>query len=142
MFLFNCNMCLFCKIVEGKIPSNKVYEDSKVLAFLDIAPVNHGHTLVIPKDHYKNMEEVPEDLLIHVVKIVKKIGKSLKDNLGVVGYNVIMNNDPIAGQIIPHLHFQIIPRNKNDKLKQWLQGEYKNDEAESIVNKIKITNSN
>ncbi len=138
MFLFNYNMCLFCEIVEGKVPSNKVYEDSKVLAFLDIAPVNHGHTLVIPKNHYKNMEEVPVDLLIHVVKIVKKIGKSLKDNLGVVGYNIAMNNDPVAGQVIPHLHFQIVPRNENDGLKLWPGEKYKNNEAEEIIEKIKI----
>lgn len=131
-------MCLFCKIVSGDVPSYKVYEDDKVLAFLDIAPVNYGHTLVIPKAHYENVENIPNDLLCAVIGAVKKVGKSLKDNFGVKGYSVSENNDPVAGQVIPHLHFHIIPRSEGDGLKLWPQGKYGDGEAEKIVDKIRI----
>lgn len=129
--------CIFCKIVAGELPSYKIYEDEKTLVFLDIAPVNLGHALVIPKKHYANLEEIPEDELCHLMKVVKKIGKSLKDGLGATGYNVMENNDPIAGQIIPHIHFHLIPRIEGDGLKLWPQGEYREGEAEDVLRKIK-----
>jgi len=128
--------CIFCKIAKGEISSYKVYEDSKTLAFLDIAPVNNGHILVIPKKHYKNIEDISEEELYVAIKTVKKIGKALKKSLNILGYNVNINNNPIAGQIIPHIHFHIIPRYKNDGLKLWKQGKYKNKEIEKIQNKI------
>ena len=128
--------CIFCKIIKNEIHSYKVYEDSKTLAFLDIAPINNGHILVIPKKHYKNIEDISEEELYALIKTVKKIGKALKKSLNILGYNVNINNDPIAGQIIPHIHFHIIPRYKNDGLKLWKQGKYKNKEAEKIQNKI------
>lgn len=128
--------CLFCKIISGEIPSYKVYEDENCLAFLDIAPVNPGHTLVVSKKHFANMEETPEEALCQVIGAVKKVGKALKGGLGVDGYNINVNNDPIAGQIIPHLHFHIIPRHKGDGLKLWEQGKYKEGEAEEVVNKL------
>ncbi|MCK5416562.1 HIT domain-containing protein [Candidatus Parcubacteria bacterium] len=130
-------MCLFCKIVKNEIPSSKVYEDNKVLAFMDIAPINPGHVLVVPKDHYANMEEIPEDLLASVMFVVKKIGKAMKSGLGIEAYNIQENNDPIAGQIIPHIHFHIIPRYKNDKLKLWPGKKYNDGEIDKVVEKIK-----
>jgi len=130
--------CVFCKIVAGQIPSYKVYEDEQTLAFLDIKPTSAGHTLVVPKKHYANLEEVPEDVLAAVIKTVKKIGKSLKDNLPTAGYNISENNDPIAGQIIPHLHFHVVPRTSNDGFKLWPQRNYATGEAEDVLNKIKI----
>ncbi len=129
--------CIFCKIIAGDIPSYKVYEDNNVLAFLDIAPINYGHTLVIPKKHYANLEEIPEDLLCKVTKAVKKVGKAIKEGLGVNGYNVGENNNPVAGQIVPHIHFHIIPRKENDGLTMWPQKKYADDEAEEVLEKIK-----
>lgn len=129
--------CIFCKIIEGVLPSNKIYEDKNVLAFLDIAPVHPGHVLVIPKKHFANMEEIPENLLVDLIKIVKKIGLAVKKGLNYEGYNIQENNDPIAGQIVPHLHFHIIPRIEEDGLKLWPQKEYSKGEAEKIQNKIK-----
>lgn len=129
-------MCIFCSIVKGEIPSYKIYEDDKVLAFLDIKPVNPGHCLVIPKKHLENIEEIDEEYLSHLVKIVKKIGNKIKNNLNVLGYNVQVNNDPIAGQEIAHLHFHIIPRQKNDNLKLFPQKNYNSGEAEEIVKKL------
>ncbi|MCK4744717.1 HIT family protein [Candidatus Parcubacteria bacterium] len=129
--------CIFCKIVKGELPSYKVYEDENVLAFLDIAPVNQGHILVIPKKHYANLEEISNDDLCCLIKAVKKIGKALKQGLGIAGYNLQLNNDPAAGQVVPHIHFHVIPRKKGDGLKLWPQGEYREREAEKIAEKIK-----
>ena len=131
-------MCIFCKIVAGEIPSYKIYEDEQVLAFLDIAPVNPGHTLVVPKKHYANLEEAPEEVLCALMKAIKKIGVQMKSGLGVAGYNIMENNDQVAGQIIPHLHFHIIPRKSGDGLELWPQGKYAEGEAEKTVEKLKM----
>jgi len=132
--------CIFCKIIAGEIPSFKVYEDENSLAFLDIAPVNPGHTLIVPKKHYVNMEEIPEDQLCQLAAVIKKIGKAVKDGLGAEGYNVTENNDPISGQIVPHLHFHVIPRRQGDGLRLWPQGKYGEGEAEEILKKLSIIN--
>lgn len=129
--------CIFCKIVAGELPGHKIYENENVLAFLDIAPVSPGHTLVITKKHYVNFEDTPEEELGNLIKAVKKIGLAIKDSLGVSGYNVTENNDPVAGQIIPHIHFHVIPRNENDGLKLWPQGKYGQGEAGEVAGKIK-----
>jgi len=135
---FNFMSCIFCKIIAGEIPSYKVYEDEFTLAFLDINPVNPGHTLVIPKKHFANIDEADEETLSLVIKTVKKVGESLKKNLAAPGYNVQENNDPAAGQIVPHLHFHVVPRTLDDGLGLWPQKKYKENEAEEILNKIKI----
>lgn len=129
--------CIFCKIIAGEIPSFKVYEDEDSLAFLDIAPVNPGHTLIVPKKHYVNMEEIPKDQLCQLAAAIKKVGKAVKDGLGAEGYNVTENNDPISGRIVPHLHFHVIPRRQGDGLRLWPQGKYGEGEAEEVVKKIK-----
>jgi histidine triad (HIT) family protein len=129
--------CLFCKIVSGEIPSQKVYEDSETLAFLDINPVNPGHTLIIPKRHFDNIEEIPETVLCNVIMTVKKVGNALKKGLGVKGYNLQVNNDPIAGRIIPHIHVHVIPRLEDDGLKLWPQGEYREGEMSDVAGKIR-----
>jgi len=129
--------CIFCKIIKGEIPSFKIYEDENVLAFLDIAPVNPGHTLIVPKKHFTNLEEIPEGELARLVVAIKRVGKAIKDGLGVEGYNVTENNGSIAGQIVPHLHFHVIPRRQGDGLKLWPQGRYQEGEAEEVAKKIK-----
>lgn len=130
-------MCIFCKIINKDIPCHEIYEDDKTLAFLDIKPVNPGHSLVIPKTHYANFEEItPEDLQA-VILTVKKIGALLKEKLGVTGYNVMESNDPIAGQEIPHLHFHVIPRQAGDGHIHWPRREYNQGEAEETLKKLK-----
>jgi len=128
--------CIFCKIVEGKIPCTKIYENENVLAFLDIAPINYGHTLIIPKKHYKNLEEIPGKELFEVIKVVKRIGAAVKMGLGAPGYNIGLNNDPVAGQVVPHLHFHVMPRNENDNFQLWQGGKYGDGEAEEAAKKI------
>jgi histidine triad (HIT) family protein len=129
--------CVFCSIVAGKIPGYKIYEDERILAFLDISPVNYGHALVIPKKHAANLEEISEEDLMQVIIVVKKIGRALISSLGVSGYNVIENNNKVSGQLVPHLHFHIIPRLENDGLRHWPGGEYAAGEAEIYLEKIK-----
>lgn len=130
--------CIFCKIINGEIPSHKVYEDEWTLAFLDINPVNPGHTLVVPKKHAVNIEEADVETLCQIMKTVKRVGLSLKNNLAVPGYHVNVNNDPASGQVVPHLHFHVTTRFIGDGLKLWPQKEYEPGEAEAVLNKIKI----
>lgn len=129
--------CIFCKIIKGEIPCYKVYEDQDVFAFLDIAPVSYGHTLVVPKKHYINLEEIPKEDLCQTIKVVKRIGKAIKYGMGKYGYNIQVNNDPVAGQVVPHLHFHLIPRSEDDGLKLWPQGKYEGDDAEDVLKMIK-----
>jgi histidine triad (HIT) family protein len=123
--------CIFCKIITGELPSNKVYETDSVLAFLDIAPVNAGHTLVVPKAHYEFIEDVtPADA-------VQTIGAAIKSGLGVAGYNIGLNNGRVAGQLVPHVHFHIMPRLEGDNLKLWPQRKYEVGEDTAVLEKIK-----
>lgn len=129
-------MCIFCQIAAGEIPCYKVYEDDQALAFLDIKPMSPGHTLVIPKKHYANLEEITDSDLAALMSAVKKVGRLLKEKLGVEGYNLSENNDPVAGQEIPHLHFHLQPRRRDDGLALWPQKEYAPGEAEEILRKL------
>ena len=130
--------CIFCKIIKGEIPSYKVYEDEDILAVLDINPSSDGHTLVFPKKHTQNFEDTDEETLSKLMVVVKKIGLAIKNNLGADSYNVCENNDLIAGQIVPHIHFHIVPRYKGDGLQAWTQAPYPDGKAEEILKKIKI----
>lgn len=130
--------CLFCKIIAGEIPAQKVYENDTVLAFLDIHPVNIGHTLVIPKTHHTNLYETPDETLAQVMTVVKKISVVIKSSLNADGINIEMNNDPVAGQIIFHTHIHIIPRFDGDGFKHW-HGvrDYNDFEMTRVQEKIK-----
>lgn len=129
--------CLFCKIAKGEIPSTKIYEDEKFLAFLDINPVNHGHTLIIPKEHFEDAASTPDNLLSELIVKGKKIGKALMESVGAEGFNFSTNNGKAAGQVIFHTHFHIIPRKMRDGLKHWESKKYKEGEAEEVAAKIK-----
>jgi histidine triad (HIT) family protein len=130
------NDCIFCKIVNKDLPSNKVYENDKVLAFLDISPVNLGHTLVIPKEHFRNALETPDEIVAEIMKIGKKIGKALQAD-GAEGINITLNNEPASGQVIFHTHLHVIPRFKNDGHSVWTgTTKYKEGEREEMADKI------
>lgn len=102
--------CIFCQIVSGQIPSSKVYEDEEVLAFLDITQVTKGHTLVIPKKHYRNMLEMDAEAASSLFARVPKIAKQLQEKLGASGVNIINNNEEAAGQTVFHTHVHLLPR--------------------------------
>ena len=107
--------CVFCKIIKGEIPSTKVYEDDRVIAIMDISQVTEGHTLVIPKKHYKDFIEIDSEDLKYLTEIAQKIGKSMMKNLkGIKGLNIVNNCGEKAGQAVMHYHLHIIPRYEND----------------------------
>lgn len=111
--------CIFCEIVKGTIPSYTVYETDTVKAFLDINPVNPGHTLVIPKTHYRDFSDAPSEVVADLVKTVHKITPAVVKAVGAEAFNLGVNSGRDAGQIIFHLHWHIMPRFPNDGHHLW-----------------------
>lgn len=103
-------LSIFEKIINREIPAYIVYEDEDVIAFLDISQATKGHTLVVPKIAYKNIFEIPEDVLENCIKVVKKVSLACKKAFPLQGLNVLNNNETIAGQSVFHFHFHVIPR--------------------------------
>jgi len=132
------NDCIFCKIIAGELPAKKVYEDDNCLAFMDINPVTKGHTLVIPKKHFEDIMNTPDDLLGKVIAAARKVALAQKNGLHADAVNVTQANGQLAGQIIPHIHFHIIPRLQNDPESHgWTHSKYKDDaEMNSYAEKI------
>jgi histidine triad (HIT) family protein len=121
--------CIFCKIANGEIPSNLVYQDEKVFAFLDNSPIEKGHVLVIPKEHYENILDIPEDLLSYMYTIVKRITKAISQAFDVKDFNILQNNGTKAGQTVFHYHIHIVPRYREFKL---CLGEGNNIDGEEV----------
>jgi len=107
-------MNIFQKIVSGEIPAAAVYEDNDILAFMDIGPVIKGHTLVIPKACYDSVTETPDEVLAKLIVVCKRIAAAQIKGLGADGVNIIQNNGTTAGQVVPHIHFHVIPRFDGD----------------------------
>jgi len=112
----NDNSCIFCRIVRKQAPASFVYEDASVMAFLDIRPLNMGHTLVIPKEHYETIYEIPDELIGHIHTIVKRTAFGVKKATEADGITVIQQNGRAAGQEIFHLHVHVVPRYTGQKL--------------------------
>ena len=128
--------CLFCKIVKGELPSSKIYEDEYTLAFLDLFPVNKGHSLVIPKEHYETIFDVPSEILSKVSSVMKNVADAVKKGVDADGISIAQSNGKDAGQVIPHIHFHIMPRFKDDGLKLWPQGKYEEGEMDKFKEDI------
>ncbi len=128
--------CIFCKIIEGKIPAAKIYEDEAIIAFLDIYPVNKGHALIMPKNHATNFLEDTDKDSTKCIKVAKRIAKAVMEATKATGFNLIVNTNKAAGQVIMHTHFHIIPRYENDGLKHWPQGKYDDKEVEKVREEI------
>jgi len=129
--------CIFCKIAAGELPSFKVYEDDNTLAFLDIRPVNPGHTLVVPKRHSKNIFDVSPEDWTAVINVVRTLAPVIEKAVTADGININMNNREHAGQVVEHVHVHIIPRFKGDGFKLWHQTPYKEGAAEKTQERIK-----
>jgi histidine triad (HIT) family protein len=117
------NDCIFCKFVSGEMPCNKIYEDEHTLAFLDIKPLNEGHTLVIPKSHSEDVLSISPTDFTHVMGTVRKLAPIIKEVTRADGLNIHSNHGPAAGQVIFHLHMHLIPRHANDGYTHWHRGE-------------------
>jgi histidine triad (HIT) family protein len=106
--------CIFCKIVEGEVPAEKVYENDDIVAFLDVNPRSLGHTMVIPKIHVSNLLELPDDKVEPFFKGVKMVSEMIEKALSPSGYTMGLNHGKVSGQVVDHLHFHIIPRFEGD----------------------------
>jgi histidine triad (HIT) family protein len=136
--------CIFCNINDRKAEAEIIFEDEHVLAFLDIQPINYGHTLVIPKKHYDNFLTVPKDELDRLIHAAQFIAGIVKRSLNADGFNVISNNGNSAGQSVFHFHFHIIPRYNNDfslrpAVKNYKTGSIKDyaEQIRSFISKYK-----
>lgn len=117
--------CVFCKIVRGELPSARVFEDQDALVFMDINPVVKGHALVIPKAHHDPLTHIPTDLLQKLIAVVQRVARAQVAGLQADGINVSQANGLTAGQIVPHLHFHVIPRFATDsKHRNWTPNTY------------------
>ena len=130
-------MCIFCKIVNGEIPSYKIYEDEHTYAFLDIADDVEGHTLVIPKKHYTNILDVPEDELACVTRTVKKVACHYVNDLKYTAVNIFNLNNEDAGQSVFHLHFHILPRTHETRM-VFPEKPKLNSDMEALCNRLKL----
>ena len=130
--------CIFCKIINGDIPSAKVYEDEDFVIMLDIGPATFGHVLILPKEHYANLFEMPEELLAKAVKLAKSFGEKLVKALHADGMNVVQNNGLAAGQTVFHFHMHLIPRYEGDSVGElWTPGSLTEEDREEIIHKLK-----
>ena len=108
--------CIFCRIAAGQIPAQVVYQSPEVLAFLDIAPLADGHTVVIPRAHAERLHELDPAAAAEVGRVLGSLAMRIVSAVGAEGYNVLQNNGATAGQVVPHVHFHIIPRRGGDGL--------------------------
>ena len=124
--------CVFCNIVDGKIPSHTIFEDEIVKVMMDINPVSNGHLLIIPKKHFTNLTDIDMDTLMHIQKTAKEMFKLLKDKLNIEGLTLCQNNE--YGQEVKHYHLHLIPRYKNDNVR--LCSNKNKDDVEEVYKKI------
>ena len=129
--------CIFCKIANGEIPSKTLYEDEHFRVILDLGPATKGHALILPKEHFANLYELPEETAGEVMKLAKKMVTKMTDRLGCEGFNLVQNNGDLAGQTVFHFHMHMIPRYQADGQKiGWQPQEAAQEELEEIKNII------
>lgn len=131
--------CIFCKISAGEIPSKTIYEDEEFRVILDISPATRGHALIIPKEHYANLYEIPEDVAARVMLLAKKLAVHMTEALKCDGFNIVQNSGEVAGQTVFHFHMHLIPRYKNDGNEEklcWNHLELSQEELEEIYQKL------
>jgi histidine triad (HIT) family protein len=130
--------CIFCKLSQGEIPSDKIYENKHLVSILDIKPVSPGHALVIPKQHFKTILDVPQELLCEMMQVTQKIAKEIIAVTKAHGFNIIVNSGRAAEQLIDHVHIHIIPRSMGDNIRYTHKPiQYKEGEKEDILERIK-----
>ena len=106
--------CIFCKLANGVFPTNSIYEDDMFNVILDAGPATKGHALILPKEHYANLYELPDDVASNVMVLAKKMATHMTEKLHCDGFNLIQNNGPCAGQTVFHFHYHLIPRYEDD----------------------------
>lgn len=129
--------CIFCKIANGEIPAKTLYEDEQFRVILDLGPATKGHALILPKNHFANLYELPEETAADVMKLAKKMAVRMTEKLSCDGFNLVQNNGEVAGQTVFHYHLHLIPRYEGDGQKiGWKPGSPSAEELEETKNQI------
>lgn len=133
--------CIFCKLANGDIPTNTVYEDEDFKVFMDVAPATKGHALVVPKNHYADIYEIEPEILGKAAKVAQKVIKHATNVLGCEGYNLMQNNGEVSGQTVFHFHLHLIPRYENmdnTNLLSWTPGTSTGEELKELSEKLRV----
>ena len=132
--------CIFCKLANGIIPTNSIYEDEDFNVIMDAAPASKGHALILPKEHFDNLYEIDPELLGKAVKLAQKVITHEKDVLKCDGYNLLQNNGEVAGQTIFHFHMHLVPRYKedDDQMLKFAKPEISGEEIENLCKEMKM----
>ena len=129
--------CIFCKIANGEIPSRTIYEDEQFRVLLDLSPAAKGHALIVPKEHYANRYELPEDLAADAMRLAKKEMALMTQKLSCDGFQLVQNNGETAGQTVFHFHLHLIPRYRTDGQKiAWEPGSMSDEELNAVKDQI------
>ena len=129
--------CIFCMLANGDIPTNTIYEDEEFRVIMDNAPATKGHALVLPKNHYANIYEMPEELLSKAIGLAKVWGEKIAEALGADGLNLVQNNGLAAGQTVFHFHLHLIPRYDGDAVGDlWTPGSITDEDRKTILDKL------
>lgn len=129
--------CIFCKIANGEIPSATLYEDADFRVILDLGPASKGHALILPKQHYADIYEIPEDVAGKAFALAEKMAKKMTAALDCDGFNIVQNNKAVAGQTVFHFHMHLIPRYEGDKVGLgWKVGTLTDKDKEEILEKM------
>lgn len=129
--------CIFCRIIRGEIPSRTVFENDHFKAMLDVGPASKGHVLILPKEHYADLTELPEALCAEVLPLAKKIAKGLQQAYGPAGIKLVQNNGEKAGQSVRHFHLHVIPCYDGSEVGNWVPGSPSQEELEEIASRIR-----
>ncbi|MBR5648869.1 HIT family protein [Pseudobutyrivibrio sp.] len=133
--------CIFCKLANGDIPTNSIYEDNDFKVILDADPATKGHALILPKNHFANLIEADDEVLKKALPLAKKIAKNMMEKLGCAGVNIVQNNGEAAGQTVHHLHIHVIPRYEDDPDKTicgWSHQKFTDEETTEVVKKLSM----
>ena len=129
--------CIFCKLANGDIPTATLYENDDFRVILDAGPASKGHALILPKEHYKNLYELDDEIAAKALVLAKKMITKLTDGLDCDGYNIVQNNGEVAGQTVFHFHIHLIPRYEGDEVGLgWKMGELTDEVRDEILSKL------
>ena len=129
--------CIFCKIIEGKIPSDTIYEDADFKVIMDISPANRGHAILLAKKHCENLFALEEGIAAKALPVAKKVALAMKEELGFDGLNLLQNNGEVSGQTVLHFHIHLIPRFHEDRVEiTWAHGRYADGDAAKLAKAI------
>lgn len=129
--------CIFCKLANGVFPTNSIYEDDEFNVILDLSPATKGHALILPKEHYKNLYEIPDETAAKAMKLAKEMAVKMTEKLQADGFNLVQNNNEVAGQTVFHFHMHLIPRYNDDgQTINWIPGKPSEEELSAVKNLI------